>query len=101
MKFLCQFVLLVLFFQSSSEAKLLDKISAIIDDNTITLSQVVRMSKNLAIKKNVAPMIYDKNTFSDEELINISINKFLIRSKLTELGYSITDDQEEDQIKAN
>jgi peptidyl-prolyl cis-trans isomerase SurA len=101
MKILCQFVLLVLFLQSSSEAKLLDKISAIIDDNTITLSQVVRMSKNLAIKKNVAPMIYDKNTFSDEELINISINKFLIRSKLTELGYSITDDQVEAQIKAN
>ena len=46
-------------------------------------------------------MIYDKASFTIEELINVSINKFLIRSKLSELGYSITDDQVEAQIKSN
>jgi peptidyl-prolyl cis-trans isomerase SurA len=101
MKFLCRFILLSLLIQSSLSAKIIDKISAIVDDNIITMSQIVRVSKNLAIKRNVAPMIYDKASLTTEELINISINKFLIRAKLTELGYSITDDQVEAQIKTN
>ena len=101
MKLVSQFILIILLLQSSLEAKLLDKISAIVDENIITLSQINRISKNLAIKRNVAPMIYDKSNFSNDELVNLSINKYLIRSKLTELGYSITDDQVEAQIKAN
>jgi peptidyl-prolyl cis-trans isomerase SurA len=100
MKFKILFIALF-FIQSSVEAKLLDKISAIVDDNIITLSQINRLNKNMPIKKNVAPMIYDKQSFTNTELINISINKFLIRAKLAELGYSITDDQVEAQIKAN
>jgi peptidyl-prolyl cis-trans isomerase SurA len=91
----------VFLFATSVEAKLLDKIAAIVDDNIITLSQINRVAKNLAIKKNVAPMIYDKATFNNDELLNISINKYLIRAKLTELGYTITDDQVEAQIKSN
>lgn len=101
MKLISISALFFLFLQSNLEAKLLDKISAIIDDNIITLSQINRVSKNLAIKRSVAPMIYDKSSFSNEELLNISINKFLMRAKLTELGYSITDDQVEAQIKSN
>ncbi|MDO9183141.1 MAG: hypothetical protein Q7U04_12070, partial [Bacteriovorax sp.] len=98
---LASFFLFIFLFQSLAQAKLLDKISAIVDENIITLSQIMRISKNLAIKRNVAAMIYDKNSFTTEELVNISINKFLIRSKLTELGYTITDDQVEAQIKGN
>ena len=94
-------LLVVFFLQTSAQAKLLDKIAAIVDDNIITLSQVNRTNKNMAIKKNVAPMIFDKSSYTDEEILQITINKFLIRSKLTELGYTITDDQVESQIKAN
>lgn len=101
MKFKSFLIVLLFSIQTSVQAKLLDKIAAIVDDNIITLSQIVRTNKNLAIKRNVAPMIYDKESFSNQELLNIAINKFLIRSKLTELGYSITDDQVEAQIKAN
>ncbi len=89
------------FLQTAAEAKILDKIAAIIDENIITLSQINRINKNLAIKKSVAPMIYDKSSFTTDELLTISINKFLIRSKLTELGYTISDDQVEAQIKTN
>ncbi|MGZ3788615.1 MAG: peptidylprolyl isomerase [Bacteriovorax sp.] len=95
------FLLLSFLLQTPAQAKLLDKISAIVDDNVITLSQIVRNTKNLPIKKNVAPMIYDKASYTNEEMLNISINKFLIRAKLVELGYSITDDQVEAQIKSN
>lgn len=101
MKFATIAILFLSLFISTVDAKLLDKISAIVDDNIITLSQITRVSKILAIKRNVAPMIYDRANFSSEELLNISINKYLIRSKLTELGYSITDDQVEAQIKSN
>ncbi len=95
------FFLATLLTSLSVEAKLLDKIAAIVDDNIITLSQINRTSSNLAIKKNVAPMIYDKNSYTNEEILQISINKYLIRSKLSELGYTITDDQVESQIKSN
>lgn len=101
MKFAKIAILYSSLFISTVDAKLLDKISAIVDDNIITLSQITRVSKILAIKRNVAPMIYDRADFSSEELLNISINKYLIRSKLSELGYSITDDQVEAQIKSN
>ena len=101
MKLASLFILSFLLIQTSVEAKLLDKISAIVDDNIITLSQVNRIAKNIAIKKNVAPMIYDRASFNNEELLNIAVNKFLIRAKLSELGYSITDDQVEAQIKSN
>lgn len=101
MKSIVAILVFSFFFSANSEAKLLDKIAAIVDDNIITLSQVQRITKGLPIKKNVAPMIYDKSSYSNEEITNILVNKFLIRAKLTELGYSITDDQVESQIKAN
>jgi len=85
----------------NAQAKLLDKISAIVDDNIITMSQVNRVVSNLAIKKNVAPMIYDKASYTAAEILQISINKYLIRAKLAEIGYTITDDQVEAQIKQN
>lgn len=101
MKTVLSILFLALLFTPSAEAKLLDKISAIVDDNIITLSQVQRIHKSLPIKKNVAPMIYDRSSYSNEEITNLLVNKFLIRAKLAELGYTITDDQVEAQIKAN
>ena len=95
------FFLTILLSSFSVEAKLLDKIAAIVDDNIITLSQIVRVNNNLAIKKSVAPMIYDKNSYSNEDLLAINIHKFLVRSKLSDIGYTITDDQVEAQIKTN
>lgn len=95
------FLFFSILFSSVVHAKLLDKIVAIVDDNTITLSQVNRINKNMAIKKNVAPMIFDKASYTNDDILNISVNTFLIRSKLSELGYSITDDQVESQIKSN
>ena len=95
------FFLVVLLSSNVSEAKLLDKIVAIVDDNIITLSQITRTINNIAIKKNVAPMIYGKSSYTNQEILTISINKLLIRSKLAEIGYTITDDQVEGQINKN
>ncbi len=95
------FFVFVYFCTLSAEAKLLDKISAIVDDNIITMSQVNRVVNNLGIKKNVAPMIYDKSSYTAAEILQITIHKYLIRAKLAEIGYTITDDQVEAQIKQN
>lgn len=46
-------------------------------------------------------MIYDKASFTNEEYLELSINKFLIRSKLNELGFPVSDDQVESQVKSN
>ena len=91
----------LLFVSLSIEAKLLDKIAGIIDDNIVTLSQIQRMGKSISIKKNVAPMIYEKQNYSNEEFLNITINRFLIRNKLNELGFPVNDDQVEAQVKSN
>ncbi len=94
-------LLICIFIIFQSEAKLLDKIVGIVDDNIITQSQIQRLTKNIAIKKNIAPMIYEKNQYESAEMLNIYINKLLIRSKLQEIGYSVGDDQVEAQIKTN
>lgn len=101
MKFTSLLVLIFCLLPFAAEPKLLDKIYAVVDDNVITLSQVNRISQNIAIKKNIASIIFDKPNFTNDELLQLTINKYLIRAKLTELGYSITDDQVEAQIKAN
>jgi len=95
------FFLVTILFTINAEAKLLDKISAIVDDNVITFSQVTHIVKNVSIKRNVAPMIYDKTSFTNEEILQISINKYLVRAKLAEIGYTITDEQVEAQVKPN
>jgi peptidyl-prolyl cis-trans isomerase SurA len=95
------FFLFTLIISVSAEAKLLDKISAVVDDNVITLSQINRAVKNVLMKRNIAPMIYDKNAFTNEEMLQVSINRYLVRAKLNELGYNVTDEQVEAQIKPN
>jgi peptidyl-prolyl cis-trans isomerase SurA len=92
---------LFLTITSSVQAKLLDKIIGIIDDNIVTLSQVQRATKSLPLKKNIAPMIYDKQSFTNEEMLSLTVNRYLIRSKLTELGMPVSDDQVDGQIKVN
>ena len=94
-------LVLSLFTTLSAEAKILDKIAGIIDDNIVTLSQIQRMGKSLAIKKNVAPMIYDKANYSNDEFLNMTVNRYLIRSKLNEIGFPVGDDQVEAQVKSN
>lgn len=98
---LTSFLIIFSILTSQANAKLIDKIAGIVDDNIITLSQVQRMSKSLPLKKNIAPMIYDKSSYSNEEYLQLTVNKLLIRSKLNELGLPVGDDQVEAQVKAN
>lgn len=85
----------------SAQAKLLDKIVAVIDDQVVTLSQVKRMQGNVSARAQISPFIYtNPKKLSQKDATDIVINRVLIRDKLAELGYVITDDQVESQIKA-
>jgi len=89
--------LLVLSF--GLNAKVLDKILAIVDDNMITLSEIQRMQDNLNARKTISPILYSKNKYTQQELTEHHVQRFMIRANLTESGYVVSDDQVELQIK--
>ena len=78
---------------------LLDKIVAVVDDNIITKSQVDRILSTITPRQNILPSVFNRSDFSREEVIEIIIQKFLIRAHLGEVGYIISDDQVESRIK--
>ncbi len=92
---------LVLLFSSFAQAasKLLDKTLAIVDDQVYTHSMIKRIVDTLPVRKNISGMIYSKTDLKENEVVEIQIRKLLIRSRLTDLGYIIADDQVEGQIK--
>jgi peptidyl-prolyl cis-trans isomerase SurA len=77
---------------------LLDKISAVMNDHVITLSKVTRVSDNLGARRDIAPQIYTQGRYTPEELSKLLVQRLLVRSRLEEIGYMITDDQVEAQI---
>ena len=81
-------------------SRLLDKIAAVIDENIITLSQLKRIQSNLYARKKISNVIYQKDKYTDVEIAKILVERFLIREKLSEIGYVIRDEQVEMQIKA-
>jgi peptidyl-prolyl cis-trans isomerase SurA len=83
-----------------ASAKLLDKLLAVIDDKVITLSRVQRIDKNILSFKNIAPQIYYKSKFSNQELVELLIERKLIRSGLETIGYVIGEQEVESQIKS-
>lgn len=97
-KFLQIVVLIFTTFQTKAE--LLDKIVAVVNDNTITLSQIRRVKENLAARRNISPQIFNQSNYTQKELIEIEVQISLVRAKLTEMGYVISDDQVEAQVKS-
>lgn len=88
----------VILWSSITQAKLLDKITVIVDDKTFTESQIQRVMGTLKTRKEISPQIYNEE-LSKSEIVNIFINRILIKEKLKEMGYLIGDDQVEAQIK--
>ena len=82
-----------------ASAKLLDKVLAVINDEVITLSLVKRISENLVARRNIAPQIYQKDEYTEKELVTLRIQRALVREKLKEIGFDVSDEQVEVQIK--
>lgn len=92
-------VFFTLFFTSIIHAKLLDKIVAVVDDNVVTKSQIDRIQKTVLPRRNILPSVFNKNEFSQDEIINLVVQRYLIRAHLADVGYIISDDQVESRIK--
>ena len=84
---------------SSLQAKLLDKIVAVYNDEVITKSEIQRIQSNLNARKMIAPIIYKNKSYSQKDFINVSIHSKLIRNKLAEMHIVVDDDNVENNIK--
>jgi peptidyl-prolyl cis-trans isomerase SurA len=98
--FMTKFFILFILLTTTCHSALLDKIVAVVNSETILLSQVNRISENLEARRNISPQIYSKTKYSFRDLVNIKINEVILRDKLTEMGYVISDEQVESQVKA-
>ncbi len=100
-----QLLIIALFFSTLTSSafgapKLLDKIVAIINSKVVTLSEIKRIQNSMEARANISPMLYRDKSKKTNDLVRMSINRYLIRAKLEELGYIVTDDQVEGQIKS-
>lgn len=98
MKQLILSIIFLTFSLNNSQAKLLDKTIAVFNDSVITLSQVDRVHNNVSSRKNISPLIYKKSSYSKSEILEIMIERLLIREKLSEIGYVRNDEQVEAEI---
>ncbi len=97
-----QLILTILFFSGfsfSNQARLLDKTLAIINDQIITLSEVKRVKKTISARRNIIPQIYRQTKPSHKDIIEIKIKRIIIREKLSEIGYVVSDEEIEKTIK--
>lgn len=72
---------------------------AVIDNKIITLSQVKRVQGSLGPRRNISPLIFNKSKFSTKEVVQLMIERHIIRDRLGEMGYVVSDEQVEAQIK--
>lgn len=84
----------------SIRAALLDKIVAVVNDTPILQSQIKRMKSNVEARRNISPQIYTKSKYTTKELIEIKVNTLLLRDKLNEMGYIVSDERVESQISS-
>jgi peptidyl-prolyl cis-trans isomerase SurA len=96
MKLIFAFFLLL---STQIEAKIIDKILAVVNDKVITLSDIQRTQATLPARRNISPQIYRKSPLSEKEAVEIAVRRNIIRDKLTEIGYIVSDDQVESQVK--
>lgn len=87
-----------LLFIGTADAKLLDKVSGVINDKVFTLSEIVRVKNTVNIRREIAPFIYSQPNYNNKDVLNLLQNLFIIRDKLSELGYVISDDAVESRI---
>lgn len=91
--------LLLLFIISfNSYAVLLDKVAGVINDKVITLSEINRVNNTLEFRKEVTPLIFTQEKYDTEDILKILQHNYIIKDKLSELGFVISDDSVESRI---
>jgi peptidyl-prolyl cis-trans isomerase SurA len=90
---------LILILSTQLHATLIDKVAGVINDKVFTLSEVKRVQGTIGIRKEIAPFIFQKSEYSENEILKLLQNSFIIKDKLSELGYVVSDDSVEARIR--
>ena len=91
------FLAIIIAFNANS--KLLDKIAGVINEKVITLSEIKRVNETIEFRKKVAPLIFSASKKYDEKsILRLMQNNFIVRDKLSEMGFVISDDSVESRI---
>lgn len=88
----------LLLFSFSLHAKLIDKVAGVINDKVVTLSEIERVEGTMPARKEISPLVYSKDKYSRENILEVYYKSFIIRDKLSTLGFVISDDKVEAQI---
>lgn len=91
-------ILIALILSLNTQAKLIDKVAGVVNDRVFTLSEVNRIKNTISVRKEIAPFIYTEKKYSQKDILRLTQNSYIIRNKLEELGFIISDDQVEDRI---
>lgn len=92
-------LILLFLFTFNTHAVLLDKVAGVINDKVYSLSEIVRVKETISARKEIAPFIYVKNKYTNNEILKLQQNLFIIKDKLSELGFVVSDDSVEARIK--
>ncbi len=79
--------------------KLLDKVAGVVNDQVYTLSEINRIQETLPARNEISGIIYKKLDYTDKEILKILQHRYIIKDKLAELGFVISDDSVESRIK--
>lgn len=95
------FALIFILGVSSAHAqeKLLDKIVAVVNTRVFSLSELKRIDDTLPARKEISPVVYNRDKYTDKDLLDLMIQAFIIRDKINAQGYVINDDAVESRIK--
>jgi len=85
--------------QLAAPGTLIDKVALVINDQSYTLSDFVSVQKNFSARSEVAPIVYMPNKNSPENLVQTFIQIYIVRQKLKDIGYAISDDVVDERIR--
>jgi peptidyl-prolyl cis-trans isomerase SurA len=80
-------------------SKLLDRIAGVINDRVVTLSEVQQIRRTLKARREISPLVYDKSKFSNKEILDKVFFSYIIRDRLSQVGYVVSDDSVEGRIR--
>lgn len=93
-------ILILSIFATNLYSALLDKIAVVYDEEVIMKSEIDRALKNFRSRAVIAPVIYNKNKYNFDEMIQLELNTRTIRTHLSEIGLVIDDEQVERTIES-
>ena len=90
--------ILLLSLSTVTHAKLLDKVAGIVNDKIFTYSELVRVKDTISARKEIAPFIFTKDKYTLKEILKVQQNIYIVKDKLSELGFVVSDDSVESRI---